>query len=138
MDVVNFLSLSSVASVRDDSDDEEIITAVGGAIAFVSAYQQSQHVSDDMDQNGCQRRKNHLGSLFCSSRRKFDYMRAHNAITLDYLHPNAVYGAEFKLIFCISRTRFEQMMTEVMTRDGLEFYQDRHGCQGVQAVLSRV
>jgi len=51
MDVANFLSLSSVASVRDDSDDEEIITAVGGAIAFVSAYQQSQHGSDDVDQN---------------------------------------------------------------------------------------
>jgi hypothetical protein len=131
MDVANFLSLSSVASVRDDSDDEEIITAVGGAIAFVSAYQQSQHVSDDMDQNGCQRRKNHRGSLFRSSRRKFDYMRAHNAITLDYLHPNAVYGVEFKLIFRISRTRFEQMMTEVMTRDGLQFYQDLRGRQGV-------
>ena len=131
MDVANPLSLSSVAGIRDDSDDEEIIAAVGGAIAFVSAYQQSQHVSDDMDQNGPQRRKKHRGSLFRSSRQKFDYSRAHNAIVLDYLHPNAVYGAEFKLIFCISRTCFEQMMTEVMTRDGLEFYQDLRGRQGV-------
>ena len=111
MDVANFLSLSSVASVRDDSDDEEIITAVGGAIAFVSAYQQSQHVSDDMEQNGSQRRKKHCELLFCLSRQKFDYFRAHNAIVLDYLHPNAVYGAEFKLIFHISRSCFEQMMT---------------------------
>ena len=37
MDVVNPLSLSSVASVCDDSDDEEIITAVGGAIAFIAS-----------------------------------------------------------------------------------------------------
>ncbi len=73
MDVANPLSLSSVAGVRDDSDDEEIITAVGGAIAFISAFQQSQHVSDDMDQNGPQPRKKHRGSLFRSSRRKFDY-----------------------------------------------------------------
>ena len=100
MDVANPLSLSSVAGIRDDSDDEEIIAAVGGTIAFVSAYQQSQHVSDDMDQNGSQRRKQHCRSLFRSSRQKFDYSRAHNAIVLDYLHPNAVYGAEFKLIFC--------------------------------------
>ncbi len=63
MDVVNFLSLSSVASVHDYSDGEEIIAAVGGVIAFVSAHQQSQHASVDMDQNGCQRRKKHRGSL---------------------------------------------------------------------------
>ena len=131
MDVANPLSLSSVAGVRDDSDDEEIVAAVGGTIAVVSADQQSQHISDNMDQNGSQRRKKHRGSLFCSSRRKFDYSRAHNAIVLDYLHPNAVHDAEFKLIFCISRMRFEQMMTEVMTRDGLEFYQDLRGRQGV-------
>ena len=40
----------------DDSDDEEIIATMGGAIAFASAYQQSQHASDylnNMDQNGC-------------------------------------------------------------------------------------
>ncbi len=55
----------------------------------------------------------------------------HNAIVLDYLHPNDVYGAEFKLIFCISRTHFEQMMTEVITQNGLKFYQDLCGHQGV-------
>ena len=84
-----------------------------------------------MDENGPQPRKKHRGSLFRSSRRKFDYSQVHNAIVLDYLHPNAVYGAEFKLIFRISRTRFEQLLTEVMTRDGLEFYQDLRGRQGV-------
>ena len=68
MDVANHLSLSSVAGIHDDSDDEESVAAVGGTIAFVSAYQQSQHVSDDMDQNGSQRRKKHRGSLFRSSR----------------------------------------------------------------------
>ena len=54
MDVSNFFSLSSIASLCDDSDDEEVITAVGGAITFVAAYQQSQHVSDVMDQNHAQ------------------------------------------------------------------------------------
>ncbi len=75
MDIANPLSLSSVDSVRNDSDDEEIITAMGGAITFVSAYQQSQHASDlnDMDQNGCQPRKKHRGLIFCSSRWKFHY-----------------------------------------------------------------
>ncbi len=131
MDVANPLSLSSIAGVRNDSDGKEIVAAVCGAISFVSAYQQSQHVSDDMDQNGSQRRKRHHGSLFCSSRQKFDYSRVHNAIVLDYLHPNDVYGAEFKLIFRISRTCFKQMMTEVMTQDGLEFHQDLCGHQGV-------
>ena len=121
MDVANPLSLSSVAGIRDDSDDEEVIAAAGGAIAFVSAYHQFQHTSEYkyLDQNGFQWRKKHCGSLFRSSRQKFDYSRAHNAIVLDYLHPNAVNGAEFKLIFRILRTRFEQMMAEVMTRDGL-------------------
>ncbi len=131
MDVANPLSLSSVDSIRDDSDDLEIIAAMVGAIAFVSAYQQSQHVSDNMDQNSSQQRKKHRGSLFCLSRQKFDYSRVHNAIVLDYLHPNDVYGAEFKLIFRISRTHFKQTMTEVMTRDGLEFYQDLCSHQGV-------
>ena len=55
----------------------------------------------------------------------------HNAILLDYLHTNANYSEEFKLIFHISRTCSEQMMMEVMTQDGLEFYQDLHGHQGV-------
>ena len=135
MDVANSLTLSSDDSVCDDSDDKEIITIVGGAIAFVSAYQQSQHTSDYeyLDQNGCQRRKKHCGSLFCSSRQKFDYSRTHNAIVLDYLHPNAVYGAEFKLIFCILRTCFEQMMTKAMNSPGLKFYQDLHGGQGISS-----
>ena len=73
MDIANFLSLSSVASICNDSDDKDIIAMVGGVIAFVSAYQQSQHVSDDMDQNSCQRRKKHRGLLFRLSRQKFDY-----------------------------------------------------------------
>ena len=73
MDVANPLSLSSVTSICHDSDDEEIIAAMKGATAFVSAYQQSQHVSDDMDQNDSQRRKKHRGLLFCLSRRKIDY-----------------------------------------------------------------
>ncbi len=70
MDIVNPFSLSFVDSAHDDLDDEEIITAMGGAITFVSAYQQSQHASDlnDMDQNGCQRRKKHHGLLICLSR----------------------------------------------------------------------
>ena len=54
-------------------------------------------------------------------------MQAQNTICLDYLHPDTVYGAEFILIFPISRTFFEQMMMEVMTHHGLEFYQDLHG-----------
>ena len=70
MHVANPLSLSSVDSARDDLDDEEIITALGSAIAFASVYQESQQASDlnDMDQNGCQPRKKRHGSLFRSSR----------------------------------------------------------------------
>ena len=60
MDVVNFFSLA----VSNNSDDKEIATTVGGAIAFVSAYQQSQHVVDVMEQNGEPARKKHRGSLF--------------------------------------------------------------------------
>ena len=64
MDIANFLSLSSVAGIHDESDDKEIIAAVGGAITFVSAYHQSKHASDDMDQNGCQPWKKHPTLLF--------------------------------------------------------------------------
>ena len=89
MDIANPLSLPLVDSARNDLDDKEIITTVEGTISFISAYQQSQHASDydylnDIDQNGCQPRKKQSVSLFCSSRRKFDYSRLHNAILLDY------------------------------------------------------
>ena len=42
-----------------------------------------------------------------------------------------MYGVEFKLIFCILRTRFEQMMMKVLTHPGLKFYQDLCGPQGL-------
>ena len=76
-------------------------------------------------------KKKHGGSPFCLSRQKFDHMQACNTIILDSLHPNTVYDAELKLVFCISRTLFEQMMTKAMNRPGLKFYQDLHGGQGI-------
>ena len=40
MDVLNTFSLYSVHPIWGDLNDKEIITTVGGAIAFVPAYQQ--------------------------------------------------------------------------------------------------
>ena len=73
MDILNPFSLSSIDPVHHDSDDEEIINAVGGAISCVVAYQRLQHDLDDeltgaMDKKGDPRRTNHRGSLFCSPR----------------------------------------------------------------------
>ena len=43
---------------------------------------------------------------------------------------NSLYGSEFKTIFRISRSRFEDMMEKIMNEPGLVFYQDSRGRQG--------
>ena len=67
--------------------------------------------------------------------KKYDHERALQCIQADYLSPNALYASEFVSMFRISRTRFEHLMSAVMSTE-LPFYKhakNRHG--GVAASL---
>ncbi len=74
--------------------------------------------------------KKHHGSNVHSSRRRFNYKCAKKAIFEDYLLADALYGSEFKLIFCISRTQFQDIVDKVMIEPELTFYQDKCKRQG--------
>ena len=70
--------------------------------------------------------KHTVDHFFEGQDKKFNHMRAQNAIFRLFVAQCMVRGAEFKLIFYISRTFFDQSMTEVITHPNIEFYQDLH------------
>ena len=65
----------------------------------------------------------------------YDHERALQCIQANYLSPNALYTSEFMSMFRISQTRFEHLMSAVLSTE-LPFYKhakNRHG--GVAASL---
>ena len=73
-----------------------------------------------------------------SQRRHFHHNEALQAIRRDYigipeLPHTPLFGAEFKLMFRISRPRFQRLLEDVMAKE-IRFYQDKPN-RGVQASL---
>ena len=55
------------------------------------------------------------------TRREFDHVRAHTCIMDDYLKPDALFGADFKLQFRISLSMFQCIMETIMNSN-IQFY----------------
>ena len=69
INISSTFSLSSVNPVGKNLDDKEIISAVGGAIAFIAVYQQFQDDGNDargndIHENGSPWRKNMVDHFF--------------------------------------------------------------------------
>ena len=101
------------------ADDEEIaavLAAIGGGFVAVNVLLQQQ-----------QRRALDRGAaidhrvLPRDNRRHFHHQEASKCIYRDYLGPNPLMGAEFVLMFRITRPRFQCLMEDVMAAD-LPYY----------------
>mmetsp|Transcript_398 Transcript_398/g.1088 ORF Transcript_398/g.1088 Transcript_398/m.1088 type:complete len:175 (-) Transcript_398:14-538(-) len=69
-------------------------------------------------------------------RRSFDHAGCRENIYRDYLGPTPLFGAEFKLMFRLSRPRFEVMLQDV-ANSGIPFYQVNGWSQWLDEWLQR-
>ena len=83
---------------------------------------------EDVDFEQCDGQQDHHQfdhrSLGRSARRKFRHDHARQCIMRDYLGTNALMGAEFKLMFRITRGRFQHLM-ESIAATGSSYYVKR-------------
>ena len=98
-------------------EDVETLLAVlqGGATAAATFVQGSNQEQQKEDHRKLPR----------SRRRSFDHAGALAAIRRDYLPrlgDTALHGADFHMMFRLSRSRFQVLMEDVMNSDGLQFF----------------
>jgi hypothetical protein len=101
--------------------DPKTLQAIVAAADAVQVF--AEEASDVSSRRG---RKSYQGGRR-SNRRNFRHLEALKAIKRDYLGlpgdpTTPLFGAEFKLMFRLSRSRFQVLMEDVMGRQ-LEFYQ---------------
>ncbi len=125
----------NVEPCHNDSDDEDMTVIVDGCTAFVEAWienftmEGSDEAEGEMEEDGDDITRHHRSST-CSVHCKFNNMRVRVAIYEHYLYVDSLYSSEFELIFLISRTQFEHIITSITKCHELDFYRDLRGRKG--------
>ena len=108
--------------------------------AAAAAASAGRLLAEDLMESPAKRAKKGSKATTRGNRRFFAFVDAYNAILRDYMgipgHPNSpLFGSEFKLMFRLSRPRFQRLMEDIMARNIAHFQKKKNLLPSQQSCL---